>query len=635
MSWNPTHVQFTVLRGRNLLTKGKGGMKLTDVFVSILLGKEKFQTSTIKNALNPEWFEQCDLSILGGMDQDITVTVMHRGLLSDDFIGYATIPLSDYKVFDRPKSQWVKLRGKPHKAADNKNRGELEVKLTFQVKNKAPEEANPALKKLSSNSLKSIASAVGLKVGDKFKRSRSLRESQNPLQQTAADKRRNSSAFTSEGGRIHANNLPSSVTIDGSTKLKGAARSASVDGANFPAVDIPPPQWDDLSVAENIMHRSRSMVLDRQREQEHSPVEVDISNNRYNRPGNRQSLPPSYWGTQTLPHPRGKRYSMDNENGVAVVTKSADDLDTPVSSQPGYLETMFRKEREVYKIMQKDNADSSEDETVKTSRRQSRKSAKEYISDEHHSSDSDSEGSVKEIALPLVRRKSESKVRSENRPRSDSKGSNSSHGSKSEVLKEPPPLSRNNSSDGKVLTETSFPESSTEPVYHNGNEEDASSESTIEPQETAENDLVNGDEESTKSTLNRRKITPIQQFSFDSSPEKPDGVRRRAKRDRLRQLYKQGGRRYTVQGLPHRHNDESLADLRPQFSREFTIIPDDLIAVYKNMTKEELIHLVITHKAQLIRKDQYVKDMEDYIDNMLVRVMESNPRLLQCKNKYK
>ncbi|XP_033751724.1 rab11 family-interacting protein 1-like isoform X2 [Pecten maximus] len=589
MSWNPTHVQFTVLRGRNLLTKGKGGMKLTDVFVSILLGKEKFQTSTIKNALNPEWFEQCDLSIQGGMDQDISVTVMHRGLLSDDFIGYATIPLSDYKVYDRPKSQWVKLRGKPHKPPDNKNRGELEVKLTFQVKNRTQEEVGGSLKKLSSNSLKSLASAVGLKVSDKFKRSRSLRESQNPLQQ-GADKRRNSSAFTSDGGRIHA---------------------------------------------ENIMHRSRSMVLDRQREQDQSPVEADIGSSRYNRPGNRQSLPPSYWGTQTLPHPRGKRYSMDNENGVAVVTKSVDDLDTPVSSQPGYLESMFRKEREVYKTMQKNDSDSSEDEKVNRSRRQSRKSAKEYVSDERHSSDSDSEGSVKEIALPIVRRKPESKVRSESRPRSDSKGSNSSQGNKSEVLKEPPPLSRNNSNEGKALTETSFPESSTEPVYHNGNDDDASSESTIEAQETTENDLVNGEQESAKLAQNRRKITPIQQFSFDNSPEKQEGVRKRAKRDRLRQLYKQGGRRYTVQGLPHRRNDDSLADLRPQLSREFTILPDDLIAVYKNMTKEELIHLVITHKAQLIRKDQYVKDMEDYIDNMLVRVMETNPRLLQCKNRFK
>ena len=41
------------------------GAKVTDVFVTIALGKEKFQTSTIKYGgkvqNNVEWFEECDL----------------------------------------------------------------------------------------------------------------------------------------------------------------------------------------------------------------------------------------------------------------------------------------------------------------------------------------------------------------------------------------------------------------------------------------------------------------------------------------------------------------------------------------------------------------------------------------------
>ena len=52
-------------------------------------------------------------------------------------------------------------------------------------------------------------------------------------------------------------------------------------------------------------------------------------------------------------------------------------------------------------------------------------------------------------------------------------------------------------------------------------------------------------------------------------------------------------------------------------------------------TFQELIRLVIQHKAQLIRKDQYVKDLEDYIDSLLVRVMEATPRILQNGNRYK
>ena len=44
---------------------------------------------------------------------------------------------------------------------------------------------------------------------------------------------------------------------------------------------------------------------------------------------------------------------------------------------------------------------------------------------------------------------------------------------------------------------------------------------------------------------------------------------------------------------------------------------------------QELIRLVVTHKAQIIRKDQYIKDLEKYIDDLLVRVMEVQPKLLQ------
>jgi len=40
---------------------------------------------------------------------------------------------------------------------------------------------------------------------------------------------------------------------------------------------------------------------------------------------------------------------------------------------------------------------------------------------------------------------------------------------------------------------------------------------------------------------------------------------------------------------------------------------------------QELVRLVVTHKAQLIRKDQYIRELESYIDNLLVRVMESSP----------
>lgn len=104
-------------------------------------------------------------------------------------------------------------------------------------------------------------------------------------------------------------------------------------------------------------------------------------------------------------------------------------------------------------------------------------------------------------------------------------------------------------------------------------------------------------------------------------------MRKRSKRDRLI-MYRQGNRRFTIQGSERRGPglyDDSLSD--PSDSSR-TEISDDLFSVYKNMSKEELLRVVIQNKAQIIRKDQYIKDLESYIDNLLVRVMESQPRIL-------
>ena len=40
------------------------------------------------------------------MGHDVEVNVMNRGLLSDEFIGYASVPLHDCDVYERPTSRW-------------------------------------------------------------------------------------------------------------------------------------------------------------------------------------------------------------------------------------------------------------------------------------------------------------------------------------------------------------------------------------------------------------------------------------------------------------------------------------------------------------------------------------------------
>lgn len=133
--WSPTHVQVTVQRTRGLNFKNKNAKN--DLFVTIGLGKEKYQTSPKEKAIDTElteWHEVCELQIpKQGNTAELVLSVLHRNFLGlDQFLGQTTIPLADIDVYERPKSKWYPLKSK--NGQENKERGELQVKIAFTVK---------------------------------------------------------------------------------------------------------------------------------------------------------------------------------------------------------------------------------------------------------------------------------------------------------------------------------------------------------------------------------------------------------------------------------------------------------------------------------------------------------------------
>ncbi|XP_066574459.1 rab11 family-interacting protein 5 isoform X4 [Amia ocellicauda] len=139
--WAPTHVQVTVLRARGLRAKGKHGT--SDVYTIIQVGKEKFSTSVAEKTTSPEWKEECSFELLPGVleaggrsayppgSSDLVLTVMHRALIGlDVFLGHADIPLD--KVFQERiplRNEWYKLHSKSGKK--EKERGEVQVTVQF------------------------------------------------------------------------------------------------------------------------------------------------------------------------------------------------------------------------------------------------------------------------------------------------------------------------------------------------------------------------------------------------------------------------------------------------------------------------------------------------------------------------
>ncbi|XP_014822319.1 PREDICTED: rab11 family-interacting protein 5 isoform X5 [Calidris pugnax] len=121
-AWLPTHVQVTVVRARGLRCKGGGGKPGTsDAYTIIQLGREKYSTSVAeKSTGNPEWRGG------GGL-----AAVMHRALVGmDRFLGQALVPLEPALQQGRaPDERWYKLHSKPGKK--EKERGEILVSIQF------------------------------------------------------------------------------------------------------------------------------------------------------------------------------------------------------------------------------------------------------------------------------------------------------------------------------------------------------------------------------------------------------------------------------------------------------------------------------------------------------------------------
>ncbi|XP_062452677.1 rab11 family-interacting protein 1 [Rhea pennata] len=57
--------------------------------------------------------------------------------------------------------------------------------------------------------------------------------------------------------------------------------------------------------------------------------------------------------------------------------------------------------------------------------------------------------------------------------------------------------------------------------------------------------------------------------------------------------------------------------------------PSDPGYAYAQLTYDELIQLVLKQKDTIIKKEHQVRELEDYIDNLLVRVMEETPNILR------
>ncbi|XP_008320354.1 rab11 family-interacting protein 2 [Cynoglossus semilaevis] len=58
-------------------------------------------------------------------------------------------------------------------------------------------------------------------------------------------------------------------------------------------------------------------------------------------------------------------------------------------------------------------------------------------------------------------------------------------------------------------------------------------------------------------------------------------------------------------------------------------VRQESVAAYRNLSFEEVVQELIKQKEVVRKKDAHIRELEDYIDNLLVRVMEETPNILR------
>ncbi|KAJ5626202.1 Phosphatidylserine decarboxylase-related protein [Penicillium lagena] len=140
--FKPLMLKITVIRGRNLAPKDRGGT--SDPYLVVNLGDARQSTPTIPKTLNPEWNVSFEMPVMGVPLLECICWDHDR--FGKDYLGEFDIPLEDLflegDVDQQPKWYTLTSKRKPAKKKDSVISGE--ILLQFSISDSAKPDASPA-----------------------------------------------------------------------------------------------------------------------------------------------------------------------------------------------------------------------------------------------------------------------------------------------------------------------------------------------------------------------------------------------------------------------------------------------------------------------------------------------------------
>lgn len=654
--WFPTSIQVTVHQARNLRVKGKNGTN--DAYAIIQVAKDKFSTSVAEKCVAPVWKEEAsfDLPLFhpGNAERcTLYIIVMHRAQVGlDKFLGQAVINLLVlYDNKSRQKTDWFKLVDKTGK--EDKVRGEVLLDIQFMRNNMSAsmfdlsmqDKPRSRLSKLKDkvrgkkkDGFSDSASAIVPSVGQVLTDSEGEADAQSVSQFPEVKKK-------SKIKNLFApkSNLQRNISQSMSTLGTLPEKNSSLSGSRSSGLNIDSPE---VKKKFKFLGHKRTGSSDSKVSQ--GPFSLLGRSKQSNNELNNLCINGSHVYTEEEEHKNGSTLSLNSsgQGSVEDVRKQVSDvsadsfMSAPVASYKN--ESVDRAVLEQQRHQEEEERRQAEAKRLEEEQKY-RAEAKRLQEEEERRYQEEQQR--KRLFLEDEARRKKQREEEEDR-RKQEEERRMQEAAENQRLEE----ERRRAEEQKRQEEASMSDRLSSLFGMIRKKEEKKEEVSQHPKEELHTAAPRSDSRDPDQPISPHSTNPFEDIPLGSVPP-PDHQKssHNPQTPSATVFLNRSAKVSAVKPRPHpvkplssleSQHTTSIPAVKGRKSRDTTpgkIKVADTVesGPFTQLTQEELITLVVKQQTDLSRKDAKIVELEEYIDNLLVRVIEEKPTILQALNSAK
>ncbi|XP_070760568.1 rab11 family-interacting protein 1 isoform X2 [Enoplosus armatus] len=649
--WFPTSVQVTVHQARNLRVKGKNGTN--DAYAIIQVAKDKFSTSVAEKCVAPVWKEEAsfDLPLFhpGNAERcTLYIIVMHRAQVGlDKFLGQAVVNLLDlHDNKSHKKTDWFKLVDKSGK--EDKARGEVLLDIQFMRNNMSASMFDLSMQDKPRSRISKLKDKVRGKKKDGFSDSASAIVPSVSQVLTDSDAEPDAQSLNQFPGAkkksklktlfAPKSNLQRNISQSMSTLGTLPEKNSSLSGSRSSGLNVDSPEVKKkfkflghkrTGSSDSKVSQGPFSLLGIKSKQSTSDLNSLCINGSHvyteeeSKSGSTLSLNSSGQGSVEDVRKHNSDVSADSFRSVPVPSLQNESTDRAILEQQRHQEEEERRQAEERRIAEAKRLEEEEKYRVEVKRLQEEEERRlqeeqeikrRFLEDEARRKKQMEEEERRMLEAAETQRLEEERCRAEDQKRQE-------EASMSDRL---------SSLFGMIRKK----EEKKEEVQPHAKEE-------LPPP------APGSDSRDPDQPISHRSTNPFEDISLSSEPpvssnESPADHQKSSHNPQTSSamvFLNRTAKVSAVKPRPHPVKPMSSAESQHPIStpavKEIKVANSVQSGPYTQLTQEELITMVVKQQADLSRKDAKIVELEEYIDNLLVRVIDEKPTILQSLNSAK